>query len=65
MDGERAIWEGRNRVTRKTKLCVARWSSFNQNYKSLAVEKKKQMELQYVEEWMEGWRSATDDLISI
>lgn len=63
MDGERAIWEEGSRATRETKLCVARWSSFNQNYEGLPVEK--QMELQYVEEWREGWRSATDDLISI
>lgn len=63
MDGERAIWEEGCRAARETKLCVARWSSFNQNYKGVPVEK--QMELQLVEEWMEGWRSATDDLISI
>lgn len=63
MDGERAIWEEGCRAARETKLCVARLSSFNQNYKGVPVEK--QMELQLVEEWMEGWRSGTDDLISI
>ena len=53
MDGERAIWEGRSRVTRKTKLCVARWSSFNQNYKSLAVEKKNRWSYSM---WRNGWK---------
>lgn len=45
--------EGRMLCDSKTKLCVSRWSSFNQNYKGLAGE---QMDLQYVEKCV--WRDA-------